>query len=202
MKPPWKFLAQLMSRQRPSEPTGQASEQDNDRKPVEIELQPSSDALPVATAATPDGEQARESQSPNPVEAPATDASEVDASVPASSTADGKEHSAEAIDAREQVATGVTGLAPANEPVEPTSIPPERPSKVAPKASVSRTAKRPAAADKEPAPQSPSVVSANPLFDEAANLDDDIKQLRDQLAQKLRLQNAQLRKMLERFERS
>ena len=202
MKPPWKFLAQLMSRQRPSEPTGQASEQDNDRKPVEIELQPSSDALPVATAATPDGEQARESQSPNPDEATAANASEVDASVPALPTADGKGHSAEALDKREQVATGVTGLAPANETVEPTSIPPERPSKVAPKASVNRTAKRPVAADKEPAPRSPSVVSANPLFDEAANLDDDIKQLRDQLAQKLRLQNAQLRKMLERFERS
>ena len=202
MKPPWKFLAQLMSRQRPSEPTGQASERDNDRKPVEIELQPSSDALSVAPAATPDGEQARESQSPNPVEAPATDASEVDASVPALPTADGKEHSAEAIDKREQVATGVTGLAPANEPAEPSSIPPERPSKVARKVRVNRTAKHPAAADKEPAPRSPPVVSANPLFDEAANLDDDIKQLRDQLAQKLRLQNAQLRKMLERFERS
>ena len=199
MKPPWKFLAQLMSRQRPSEPTGQASEQDNDRKPVEIELQPSSDALSVSPAAASGEEQARESQSPNPVEAPAANASEVDAFVPAWPTADGKEHSAEAIDEREQVATGVTGLAPANETVEPTSIPPERPSKVARKVRVNRTAKRPATADKEPAPRSPPVVSANPLFDEATSLDDDIKQLRDQLAQKLRLQNAQLRKMLERF---
>jgi hypothetical protein len=44
--------------------------------------------------------------------------------------------------------------------------------------------------------------AANPFFDEAASLDDDIKLLKDQLAQKLRLQNAQLRTMLERFQRS
>jgi hypothetical protein len=56
------------------------------------------------------------------------------------------------------------------------------------------------AAGGEPVPQSPS-ASANPFFDEAASLDEDIKQLRNQLAQKLRLQNAQLRNMLKRFER-
>jgi len=33
------------------------------------------------------------------------------------------------------------------------------------------------------------------------DLDDEIRQLRSQLAKKLRLQNAQLRKMLERFDR-
>jgi hypothetical protein len=57
------------------------------------------------------------------------------------------------------------------------------------------------AADEKPVSQTP-VSSANPFFDEAASLDEDIKQLKDQLAQKLRLQNSQLRKMLERFERS
>jgi hypothetical protein len=57
------------------------------------------------------------------------------------------------------------------------------------------------AADEKPVSQT-LASSANPFFDEAASLDEDIKQLEDQLAQKLRLQNAQLRRMLERFERS
>ncbi|MDL2408284.1 hypothetical protein PY650_22075 [Rhizobium calliandrae] len=38
------------------------------------------------------------------------------------------------------------------------------------------------------------------FFDEVASLDEEIKQLRSQLAQKLLLQNDQLKKMLERFE--
>lgn len=38
------------------------------------------------------------------------------------------------------------------------------------------------------------------LFDEVATLDAEIKMLRNQLAQKLRLQNVQLKKMLERFD--
>lgn len=38
------------------------------------------------------------------------------------------------------------------------------------------------------------------FFDEVADLDEEIKQLRIQLAQKLHLQNVQLKKMLERFD--
>ncbi|WP_245472449.1 cytochrome P450 [Rhizobium jaguaris] len=38
------------------------------------------------------------------------------------------------------------------------------------------------------------------FFEEMARLDEEIKQLRSQLAQKLLLQNDQLKKMLERFE--
>ena len=45
----------------------------------------------------------------------------------------------------------------------------------------------------------PAVVAASD--DEATSLDDEIRVLRGQLVRKLRLQNAQLKKMLERFER-
>lgn len=38
------------------------------------------------------------------------------------------------------------------------------------------------------------------FFDELASLGEEVKMLRSQLAQKLRLQNIQLKKMLERFE--
>jgi len=41
-----------------------------------------------------------------------------------------------------------------------------------------------------------------PFFEKATSLDEDIKHLKDLLAQKLRIQNAQLREMLKRFERS
>jgi hypothetical protein len=45
----------------------------------------------------------------------------------------------------------------------------------------------------------PAVVAASD--DETTSLDDEIRVLRGQLVRKLRLQNAQLKKMLERFER-
>ncbi|WP_028054547.1 hypothetical protein [Sinorhizobium medicae] len=46
----------------------------------------------------------------------------------------------------------------------------------------------------------PSSSSSDLFFDEVASLDEEIKILRIQLAQKLHLQNVQLKKMLERFE--
>ncbi|NKM21940.1 hypothetical protein GFM01_30025 [Rhizobium laguerreae] len=47
-------------------------------------------------------------------------------------------------------------------------------------------------------PPAPSALTA---FDDAINLDEEIRVLRDQLARKLQMQNAQLKRMLERFER-
>ncbi|MBO9101891.1 MULTISPECIES: hypothetical protein [unclassified Rhizobium] len=44
--------------------------------------------------------------------------------------------------------------------------------------------------------------TADPFFETPTSLDEDIKHLKDLLAQKLRIQNAQLREMLKRFERS
>lgn len=44
--------------------------------------------------------------------------------------------------------------------------------------------------------------SGDPFFNEVANLDEEIKELRRRLAQKLYLQNVQLKKMLERFDGS
>jgi hypothetical protein len=53
--------------------------------------------------------------------------------------------------------------------------------------------------------QDQSAQSPSPLktfFDEAVSLDEEIKQLRSQLAQKLLLQNIQLKKLLQRFDAS
>ncbi|KAB1083676.1 hypothetical protein F4V91_29860 [Neorhizobium galegae] len=47
----------------------------------------------------------------------------------------------------------------------------------------------------------PSSPGAPAVSDDAIRLDEEIRLLRDQLARKLQLQNAQLKRMLERFER-
>jgi hypothetical protein len=57
-------------------------------------------------------------------------------------------------------------------------------------------ARRPKPVETAPVPPDQSDPSDDPL-----SLDDEIRVLRGQLAEKLRLQNAQLRKMYERFER-
>jgi hypothetical protein len=201
MKPPWKFLAQLMSRQRPSEQPGQTSERDIDRKPVETKLQPAPPPLLASPEAVTGLEYDDESSSQDPVEATTVNTSEVDTGAPASLMAEGREQKAEADSGREQSAVDVPALGPASAAGEQLGIPQVKPSKVTRKGRAGRIAQSPVAVGGEPVPQSPS-ASGSPFFDEAASLDDDIKQLKDQLAQKLRLQNAQLRKMLKRFESS
>jgi hypothetical protein len=57
-------------------------------------------------------------------------------------------------------------------------------------------ARKPKPVETAPVPPDQSSPSDDPL-----SLDDEIRVLRGQLAEKLRLQNAQLRKMFERFER-
>jgi hypothetical protein len=57
-----------------------------------------------------------------------------------------------------------------------------------------------AVADGDQTAQSPS--SGESFFDDVASLDEEIRQLRSQLAHKLHLQNVQLSKMLSRFDRS
>ncbi|MBM3095049.1 hypothetical protein GFB56_30395 [Ensifer sp. T173] len=200
MKPPWKFLAQLMSRQRPSVNSGQTSERDSDRKPVETKLQPAPPPLLASPEAAPGPEHDDESPSQDAVEITAVNTSAVDTVAPASVTAEAGEQKAGADDGRGQSVVDVQALAPTSGADEPLGMPQRKPSKVARKGRVSAIAQSPVVAGGE-VRQSPS-ASGSPFFDEAASLDDDIKQLKDQLAQKLRLQNAQLRKMLKRFESS
>jgi hypothetical protein len=183
MKPPWKFFTQLISRRESTTP-GQAIEHDGGPKSIESKSQPA-----PAPEATSGAEQDDQSPSSVPVETTAANASDVDTAAPASVTVQAEEQKAEAVEEREP-------------PRDKPSVKPRaKPSSLAGKGRTNRMAQSPVAARAEPVPQIPS-VSENPFFDEAASLDEDIRQLKDQLAQKLRLQNAQLRKMLERFERS
>ena len=201
MKPPWKFLARLISGRRPSATSGQTIEHDSDPKLIEIALQPASAPVLASPEATSAPEHDHEIRSPDPVERTTADTSKVDAAAPASPTDEAGEPNTRAIDEQEPPAADLPASAPASKPGEPPSIPPGKHSRAARKGRVDRIAQSPVIADAEPVRQSPS-ATGNPFFDEAASLDEDIKQLKNQLAQKLRLQNAQLREMLKRFERS
>jgi hypothetical protein len=188
MKPPWKYFAQLVSRQRPSEIADKASASDNARKLVEIELRP---------AAT---EQANEGTPEDVVTAPAAVDSEIDAKTPdlppdlteAAENEVTEEPVLSDVDPLEQRPPGEAGV----------QLPKLRQAKLASAKKVSIGATDAILAIRRDAPVPATSSPANPLFDNAAGLDEEIKHLKGELAHKLRLQNAQLKKMLERFERS
>src|SRR4051794_5853308 len=82
MKPPWKYFAQLVSRQRTSETADEASASDNVRKIVEIELRPAATILLASPDSTPATEQVDEGTPEDVVTAPAAIDSEIDAETP------------------------------------------------------------------------------------------------------------------------
>lgn len=180
MKPPWKFLADLVSRRKPADIAEPSPPPD--RKLIEIKARPAK--LPQLTSQPDDfGRSGADSE----VLAKATTAAAVE--------------------------SGVEQDEPAEAAGEGTSSVFQPPATV--DVSKSRKAGRPRQARGDRAkpvqPHAPAAnevrhvetaVSEDPFLDEATSLDSEIRQLRDQLAQKLRLQNDQLKKMLERFERS
>lgn len=168
MKPPWKYLTDLMSRGR------RQTERGITGKLIELEAHlarlprlGSPDVTPVVPTETDDGLQAAKSQrlphrdseteaqpvalADPPVDLVRTRDADVDASLPRESTA---------LETREPLVT--------------------------------------ASDDTAAAVLSPS----NGFLDDLASTDEEIKQLRRQLSEKLRSQNDQLRMMLERFDRS
>ncbi|MFT4182446.1 MAG: hypothetical protein QM636_11075 [Rhizobium sp.] len=177
MKSPWKLLAQLTSRRRPAEtPEPSVAEvsgrQDNDE------------------AATAD-------------RAAATTANEAD-SIPDVAQADvprveTDEVPAQADDEAGRSAADAQPLAPESRTPNKSGQTPRR--KQPQRAKRARTEKIPgsvAAASGGQGAQSSSPQDS--VFDEMARLDEEIGQLRSQLAKKLHLQNRQLSKMLERFD--
>jgi hypothetical protein len=177
MKTPWRFFVEMTSSRKPAPaqlalPGSEANSED----PASV-AEPAS--LRVSVAETGD--------EPHKID-------EVPA-VPEASTA-----SQEAAAEPDLPVTGGIALAPANEVIAPS-----------PRRSQPKTAKRakwpgePAVAgtaittsDGQDSRPVPSRGSA--FFDEVVDLDDEIRQLRAALARKLSSQNAQLRKMLERFD--
>jgi hypothetical protein len=198
MKPPWKYLAQLMSRRQPPEAQDQTIEPDGDRKLVEIELRPAPAIVLASPETAADPFHADISQSNDLAETE----SDTSKAAPVSLPSYVEEQKVGVIDAPRRSGSDVPALAPTSE--AGSKLPQTRqakPPRAGKKGHLNAVEQSAAVvADEKPVSQTPA-SSANPFVDEAASLDEDIKQLKDQLVQKLRFQNAQLRKMLERFER-
>lgn len=194
MKSPWKFLAQLTSRRRPAE-ARESLVGDADTEASESGARQTSALSSNSTEA---------SSSPDHDENPTVDL--VATTTP--NETDGDLDDPQAVlppvdgevtqtSARREVTrsgTDAQGLVPESQ--TPRTKRPNRPKR-------SRTdmvSESTADANSDQSAQSSS--SRESFFDEVASLDQEITQLRSQLAQKLHLQNVQLLKMLERFDGS
>lgn len=197
MKTPWRFLADLSSRRRPAKAQESAIGHDTDPGTLEREADPTPtrpslsakpsvkadddkgtpvDQVPVASSAVESDPHAARALESAVVEEPRSAAPD-----------DESDHSrAEADMSAPRNVTGKQQNKPA--------VKRRAPGKKA-KAGVAAQSAIAALED----PRSQPSASRDSFFNDVASLDEDIKKLRSQLAQKLDLQNAQLRKMLERF---
>ncbi|WOS65595.1 hypothetical protein [Sinorhizobium fredii] len=198
MKTPWKFLAQLTSR-RPSAKAQESSiGNDTDSKALESEAEHTSALPPRSTVAA--GPPAH------------NEGVSVDQGAVASEKAKGDDDVAQAleppIDAEEAQTTPrqesdhsgseANSLVPKSAATKPPSKPRIKRRERRRRANAQVAAQR-AVAPKHLQSLQPS-SSRDLFFHEVATLDEEIEMLRTQLAQKLHLQNVQLKKMLERFE--
>ena len=193
MKSPWNFLTRLTSRRKQDDALQNSVEQGNDHKAIEGESQKKpallleSPEVDRDVSAAPDLGAAMSSTEADEAQAilPLVDVEDVP--VPASESGKG---------------SGDDLPAPVSEDTV-TAKPPKaartkRPQRVKTDFTQPLETKALARNEDQIAQRAPS---ANPVLDEMAKLDEDIKVLRSQLTQKLALQNDHLKKMLERFDR-
>ncbi|OWV81746.1 hypothetical protein ATY77_00385 [Rhizobium sp. R634] len=188
MKTPWRFLADLTSRRRPAKPEESSTGRSADAEASESEAK-SAPAVPSDAAAS--GAHVSDDRSPaissetesvhdaGAASEPPVDAAEVQS--PALADAQAPLFGA--------VKTGA-GAKPQRKPPAKRQGSPKR-------TQADVVAKSLAASDRAPV-----APSRDPFFDDVARLDEEIRALRSELAQKLHRQNAQLKKMLERFDRA
>lgn len=200
MKSPWKFLVQLSSRRRPVKVQENSIAYDADPEVLESQAEDtpalSSDTPTEASgttdhdAAVPDDQVSmlsdRAKTDPNLTQAISQPIDIQEAKTPAPSETN---HS------------GAEGgaLGPKSEKSKKPQGKPRITRRERPKRAHTQVVARSAVATNEA--QSVQLSSSgDPFFNEVAILDEEIKELRRRLAQKLYLQNVQLRKMLERFD--
>ncbi|MBO9135395.1 hypothetical protein J5289_19905 [Rhizobium sp. B230/85] len=200
MKPPWKYLAQLLSRQKSSETANEAGAPDSAQKLVEIELRPTATILLSSQEAISGTVQVNEGKHEDLAPALAAIENEI---VP--ETPDLKldyPETAKAEVTKEKAQSNSDLLEERLEVEAAAQSPKLRQARLK-----SATKVRVGSPDKIPGaiadlPINAASSTADPFFETPTSLDEDIKHLKDLLAQKLRIQNAQLREMLKRFERS
>ncbi|MCZ4093656.1 hypothetical protein [Sinorhizobium psoraleae] len=199
MKTPWEFLVQLSSRRRPAKVQEDSIAHDTDPEAREREAE-DMPALPFdnpleASSAPDHGSDVpvdqvsllwdKPKRVPNLEQAMSLPVDVQDAKTPAPTETNHSGAEADALELKSETST------------KPQRKPPikhrERPKRV--RAQVA--ARSSVATNKAQSLQPPP--SGDPFFNEVAILDEEIKELRRLLAQKLHLQNVQLKKMLERF---
>lgn len=202
MKSPWKFLAQLTSRRRPAETRESSIEHEADTETGESQA-PQTSALPLNSTKTSGGSEHDDNRS---AELVATTTSheterEVDAARVVPVPVDDEE--VQAPSRRDVGPSRANAHALLLESETSKKSPPAPPTKRPGRGKRTRTdmvAQSAAVAHRDQG--APTSSSREAFFDEVAGLDEEIKQLRTQLAQKLHLQNVQLKKMLARFDAS
>ena len=196
MKSPWKFLARLTSRRQPAETRESSIEHEADTEAGEARAQ-QTPAQPLNRTEASGGSVHDERRSVEPV---------------ATTTSNEPEHEGDAAEAGSVPVDAEEIQAPAHHEVSSSSAVEGEISRKSPPTPRTKGPGRAKRTSTDMVAQSPAVVhrdqnaSSSPsresFFDELTVLDEEIKQLRIQLAQKLHLQNVQLKKMLERFDAS
>lgn len=202
MKTPWKFLAQLASRRRPTETRENSVGDDADTETSENDVRHasalSSDSTEVS--ARPDH---NENPAVDPVATTTSDEPESDLDVPQAISPPNDGEEVQRSRGHEISRPGADAHA---------LVPEGKPSKKSPRTPRSKRPERPKRTRADMVSASTAIPNSNQsaqssspretFFDEVASLDEEIRQLRSQLAQKLHLQNVQLVRMLERFDGS
>jgi hypothetical protein len=186
MKSPWKFIAQLTSRRASAKAQDSSTGNDTDPKALESEVEHASALLPSSKLVDQESsasDKAKGGDSVAQVIRPPID--DAQAHAPARREADDTVGERPSLVRKNAASTKSQTKARIKRR--------ER----GEKANAQVAAQTPVTATDHPSVQLPS--SRDLFFDEVTTLDAEIKMLRNQLAQKLRLQNVQLKKMLERF---
>lgn len=195
MKTPWKFLVELTSRRRPAKGQESAIGHATDPEAHDIDTE-QTQKLPSESSASADRNEAVPAfhvpAGSNEREAgPEAGHALVRRSDEAARTASANEASPS--DGRADVPAPISGTSLKSQRNAPTKHR-ERAKRTQP----DLVARSTIAAQETQRVQPSS--SRDAFFDEVASLDEDIKTLKSELAQKLQLQNAQLKKMLKRFD--
>jgi len=204
-KSPWKFLVGLATRRREtdSEDAASASKSDTDGSSApKTDLAAARHALTAPSAAHQDDLPAptvTAANAPDPVVEDAAGAAlapPTDEVTHASAFAGQNEPSqAAGFDAKDAAVE-----AGAASPQVRRTRGPGRPKNVGGGKSAAAADPGPAAVER-PAAAEPAVLADSPFLEQMASLDEEVQQLRLHLADKLRMQNEQLKKMLDRFNR-
>jgi hypothetical protein len=197
MKSPWKFLAQFIPQRRSAETPESAIEHHPDSERRRNEAQQST-GLPLDATDAPRGYELDESR-PAELKTPTSSQDEHEVGDPPAVSVPDDVEAFHAPARRQTIRSTVRSYALRTER-EPNKKFLQTPltKKLARAKSTDAVAQSAAVVNRHQAARASS--SGDAFFDEVASLDEDIKQLRIQLARKLRLQNDHLKKMLERFD--